>query len=65
MDIDSQQEINSPPTPIHPAPNEELTNDLPTGIIADSNIDLNPDLYDDDDDDDDDDDSGTRTKATD
>lgn len=53
MDIDSQQEINSPPTPIHPAPNEELTNDLPTGIIADSNIDLNPDLYDDDDDDDD------------
>lgn len=51
MDIDSLKEISSPPTPIHPAPNEELTNDLPTGVIlSDSNIDLNPDLYDDDDD---------------
>ncbi|KAL6452997.1 hypothetical protein SBY92_000342 [Candida maltosa Xu316] len=45
MDI----EISSPPTPIHPAPNEEVTNELPSGVtLSDANIDLNPDLYDDD-----------------
>ncbi|RLP64334.1 hypothetical protein L150_03078 [Candida albicans Ca529L] len=46
MDIDNTNDISSPPTPIHPAPNEELTNGVPTNtLLADSNIDLNPDLY--------------------
>ena len=46
MNIDNTNDISSPPTPIHPAPNEELTNGVPTNtLLADSNIDLNPDLY--------------------
>lgn len=46
MDIDNTNDISSPPTPIHPAPNEELTNGVQTNtLLADSNIDLNPDLY--------------------
>lgn len=46
MNIDNTNDISSPPTPIHPAPNEELTNGVPTNtLLADFNIDLNPDLY--------------------
>lgn len=46
MNIDNTNDISSPPTPIHSAPNEELTNGVPTNtLLADSNIDLNPDLY--------------------
>ncbi|KGQ91107.1 hypothetical protein MEU_03112 [Candida albicans P37005] len=46
MNIDNTNDISSPPTPIHPAPNEELTNGVPTNtLLADSNIYLNPDLY--------------------
>lgn len=46
MNIDNTNDISSPPTPIHPAPNEELTNGVPTNtLLADSNINLNPDLY--------------------
>ncbi|RCK64729.1 hypothetical protein Cantr_00345 [Candida viswanathii] len=50
MDIDNNQDISSPPTPIHPAPNEELADAIPAGVVlSDANIDLNPDLYDEDD----------------
>lgn len=39
----------SPPSPIHPAPNEELRpNSLPTTQLQNDDLDLNPDLYDDD-----------------
>ncbi|CUM64272.1 uncharacterized protein PRCAT00001869001 [Priceomyces carsonii] len=40
--------MNTPPTPMHPAPNEEIR-DLPTGELSSKtveDIDLNPDLYD-------------------
>lgn len=40
----------SPPSPIHPAPNEEIKpNSLPTTQLQNDDLDLNPDLYDDDD----------------
>lgn len=42
--------MDSPPTPLHPAPNEEVNaipeGGLPSGTLA--NLDLNPDLYDED-----------------
>lgn len=45
--------MDSPPTPLHPAANEEVNvipeGALPSGTIA--NLDLNPDLYDDETDD--------------
>ncbi|CCG25709.1 hypothetical protein CORT_0C03340 [Candida orthopsilosis Co 90-125] len=38
----------SPPSPVHPAPNEELRpNSLPTSQLQNDDLDLNPDLYDD------------------
>ena len=47
----------SPPSPTHPAPNEEIKpNSLPTTKLQNEDLDLNPELYDDNDDDDDDDD---------
>lgn len=41
--------MSLPPTPIHPAPNEEVKVELPTEKFDDADFDLNPDLYDEDD----------------
>ncbi|CAI5758165.1 unnamed protein product [Candida verbasci] len=45
-DADADIDVDLPPTPLHPAPNEEINNQLPQGKLQSSNIDLNPDLYD-------------------
>lgn len=60
--------MSTPPTPIHPAPNEEVRNfpneKIPDSTLAD--IDLNPDLYDEDDDDQDmDNDTPTNNQSND
>lgn len=42
--------METPPTPLHPAPNAEVSN-LPSEPLSNSNMELNPDLYDEEDDD--------------